>query len=188
MGNGTRWDFWVRRMSEDQPDGVVIQRILLLEYLWVSTTPSAEAKLLCCFCWNKSILGVIALWDSRSSSISAGHWDDPLASVGSPRVITIVWWWWFRGYFIQAVLELWTSAYWELKKILFSQYYLSGTENWTVTLLSWVSILIHFLSKVLFIFFIISPELIWGFHWLKLRVNLPVLHLASNVHLQPRLP
>jgi len=41
--------FGVQRKSENQPDSVVIQRILLLGYSSVGTTPSAEAKQLCCF-------------------------------------------------------------------------------------------------------------------------------------------
>jgi len=52
-------------------------------------------------------------WTRQSWSISAGCWDDTLASVGSPWAITIAWW--IRGYFIQALVELCTSAYWYLK-------------------------------------------------------------------------
>jgi len=54
------FQFW--RQSEDQPNSVVIQRILLLGYSWVGTTPSVEAKLFCCFLrqvdtWSRCILG-----------------------------------------------------------------------------------------------------------------------------------
>jgi len=65
--------------------------------------------------------------------------------------------------------------------ILFSRYYLSEAENGTVTLLPWVVILIRILSEAVFIFFFISPELIRGFYWLGLRVNLPVLQTGCNL-------
>jgi hypothetical protein len=48
---------------KNQPDNVVVKRISLLGYSQVGTTPSAEAKLLCCFLLDKSILGIVALED-----------------------------------------------------------------------------------------------------------------------------
>ena len=56
------------------------------------------------FVIDKSILRVVAFLDSQSLSISAGCWDDTLASDRSLRVIAIVWW--FRGYLFQALLKL----------------------------------------------------------------------------------
>jgi hypothetical protein len=62
--------YWSRREQGDtsesegglknQPDTVVVKRIPLLEYSWAGTTPSAEAKQLCCISLGKLILGVIA--------------------------------------------------------------------------------------------------------------------------------
>ena len=121
IGKIVRWYIGVQRKCDDQPDRVVIQRILLLGYSWVGTTPSAEAKLLCCIFWDKSILGVVAFLDCRSWRISAGCWDDTAAFVRSPRDIMIVWW--SRGYIFQDLLELCTSAYWWLKMLLLGRYY-----------------------------------------------------------------
>ena len=55
---------------------MVVQRIVLLEYPGVGSTPSAEAKLLCCFLKDKSILGVVVLEDSQSLVLCAGSWDN----------------------------------------------------------------------------------------------------------------
>ena len=98
-----QWSAWYRGDSDDTS-----ARIL---FSWHYSFCWGETPLL--FLLDKSILEVVVLLDSWSSSISAGCWDDPSASVGSPRVIRIVWW--FGGYFFQALLESCTSAYWYLK-------------------------------------------------------------------------
>ena len=64
--------------------------------------------------------------------------------------------------------------------IHFSWYHLTGTENWTVTLCSWVLILIRIRSKALFIFFLVSPELIRGYYYLRPRVYLPGKSLPTR--------
>jgi len=153
---------------------MVVWRILLLGYSWVGTTPCAEAKLHCCFFWDKSIFGVIAFSDSQSLSISVGCLDDTLASNRSPRVIMIVWC--FREYFIQAPVRSYTSAIDILRwySVVDTIYREERTEQLPCVL--WVLILLRILSEALFIFFSISPELIRGFYWLGPRVNLPGLH------------
>ena len=117
-------------------------------------------------------------WTSQSSSLSAGCWDDTLSSVGSPRVITIVWW--IRGYFFQPLLESCTSAYWYLQDNTLYWILSFGGRERNCYLVSlggdpytnpeWR--LIHRL------FYLSGTH--WGLHWLGLRVNLPGLHYKVN--------
>jgi hypothetical protein len=64
-------------------DSAVVNRIVLLQSPCIGTTPSAEAKQLCCFILDKSILGVVALKDSRSWVIGASCWDNTLCLIQS---------------------------------------------------------------------------------------------------------
>jgi len=147
----------------NQPDSVVVWNIILLGYSLVGTTSSAEAKLLCCLILDKSILEVVVLEDSQSLVICASCWDDTRQ----------VWRMFTSCRKLLSHVHQYTDI---VKMILLSWYYLFGTENTTVTLLPWVEIPLCILSEALIILLFICPEVIRGFYWLELRVDLLVLH------------
>jgi len=64
--------------------------------------------------------------------------------------------------------------------IPFSRYSLLGAEKGTVTLFPWVVILMCILSKAVIIVPFIGPEVIKGCYWVRLRVDLPVLHYKND--------
>ena len=86
-----------------------------------------------------SILGVIALKDSRSLGIRASCWADTLESEGSLKTDMIVCW--IEDLLSRILLNRGLQYIDSVKTILFSRYYLSGAENGKVTLLPWVIIL-----------------------------------------------
>jgi len=55
-----------------------------------------------------------------------------------------------------------------------------GSREPNSYLVPWVVILIHILSEALIILIFTSPEVIRGFYWLGLTVDLPVLHYKVN--------